>query len=283
MKHLYISLILTACASFPSFALHPEAPQAPQLSDSVAILREQVAHLQSEVEAAEARSDSMDNILQTRVDENARLLESGRKTASEQIRTVETKAKTERDRLALWGIWAIVALLIVAIAVYLILHRDIMKGSDAITVIRDAQGRLEEESVKLDTKLIELLEKQLQAESRRTAAAQPAAPDHSLALKLANEVARIEKNLTRMGSDVKGYKPLMKGVERIKNNFRDNGYEIETYLGQPYNDGMRVEADFVTDDNLPAGAQVITGVAKPQVHYKSTLLQKAVVTVSQNI
>lgn len=283
MKHLYISLILTACASFPSFALHPEGPQAPQLSDSVAILREQVAHLQSEVEAAEARSDSMDNILQTRVDENARLLESGRKTASEQIRTVETKAKTERDRLALWGIWAIVALLIVAIAVYLILHRDIMKGSDAITVIRDAQGRLEEESVKLDTKLIELLEKQLQAESRRTAAAQPAAPDHSLALKLANEVARIEKNLTRMGSDVKGYKPLMKGVERIKNNFRDNGYEIETYLGQPYNDGMRVEADFVTDDNLPAGAQVITGVAKPQVHYKGTLLQKAVVTVSQNI
>ena len=253
------------------------------MSDSVAILHKQVAHLQSEVEAAEARSDSMDNILQTRVDENARLLESGRKTASEQIRTVETKAKTERDRLALWGIWAIVALLIVAIAVYLILHRDIMKGSDAITVIRDAQGRLEEESVKLDTKLIELLEKQLQAESRRTAAAQPAAPDHSLALKLANEVARIEKNLTRMGSDVKGYKPLMKGVERIKNNFRDNGYEIETYLGQPYNDGMRVEADFVTDDNLPAGAQVITGVAKPQVHYKGTLLQKAVVTVSQNI
>ena len=283
MKHLFIPLLLTGCSALASFAQQTEEPQAPQLSDSVAILHKQVTALQTQLESAEMRSDSMDNLLQTRVAENTQLLESNSKAATEQIQTVESTAQTERDCLALWGIWAIVALLIVAIAVYLILHRDIMKGSDAITVIRDAQGRLEEESVKLDTKLIELLEKQLQAESRRTAAAQPAAPDHSLALKLANEVARIEKNLTRMGSDVKGYKPLMKGVERIKNNFRDNGYEIETYLGQPYNDGMRVEADFVTDDNLPAGAQVITGVAKPQVHYKGTLLQKAVVTVSQNI
>lgn len=269
-----------AFAAFPSFAQHTETPQ---LSDSVAILREQVTVLQTQLESAEMRSDSMYNVLQTRVAENARLLESNSKAATEQIQTVETTAQAERDRLALWGIRAIVALLIGEIAVYLILHRGIRKGSDAISVIRDAQGHLEEESVKLDTKLIELLEKQLQSEFRRASSAQSSTPDHSLALKLANEVARIEKNLIRMGPEVKGYKPLIKGVERIKNNFRDNGYEIETYLGKSYNDGMRIEADFVPDEKLPAGTQIITGISKPQVHYNGTLLQKAVVTVSQNI
>ena len=90
-------------------------------------------------------------------------------------------------------------------------------------------------------------------------------------------------NLSRMDSTVKGYKQLSKAVERIKNNFQANGYEIVTYVGQPYNEGMRINADFVIDEDLPEGTRTITSVSKPQVHHNGELIQKATVTVTQNI
>ena len=86
-----------------------------------------------------------------------------------------------------------------------------------------------------------------------------------------------------MDPSVKGYKPLVKAIERIKNNFKANGYEIVTYLGQTYNEGMRINPEFVIDETFPIGTRIITSVSKPQVHFNGELIQKASVTVSQNI
>ena len=86
-----------------------------------------------------------------------------------------------------------------------------------------------------------------------------------------------------MDPSVKGYKPLVKAIDRIKDNFKANGYEIVTYLGQAYNEGMRINPEFVIDETLPEGIRTITSVSKPQVHFKGELIQKASVTVSQNI
>lgn len=108
-------------------------------------------------------------------------------------------------------------------------------------------------------------------------------PDHSLVLKIADEVARMEKNLLRMDPDVKGVKPLLKALARINDNLRAYGYEVVSYLGQPYDEGMRVIPEFVFDDTVPPGARIITSVSRPQVHYNGRLIQKASVTVSQNI
>lgn len=107
--------------------------------------------------------------------------------------------------------------------------------------------------------------------------------DHSLALKIADEVMRIENNLSHMDSSAKGYKQLTKAVERIKQNFHANGYEIANLLGQHYDDGMKVTADFVLDDTLAPGEQLITNVIKPLVIYEGKMIQSAQVVVSQNI
>lgn len=107
--------------------------------------------------------------------------------------------------------------------------------------------------------------------------------DHTLALKVADEIVRIETNLSRMDSSVKGYKQLAKAVERIRTNFLANGYEIVEMLGKPYNDGMKVVANFVSDDTLADGEQKITGIIKPQINYKGKMIQSAQITVSQNL
>ena len=141
--------------------------------------------------------------------------------------------------------------------------------------IQEAQKKIEEESIQLDNKLIELIEKKINIPSETT--------DHTLALKVADEITRIELNLSRMDSSIKGYKQLTKGIERIKNNFLAKGYEIADMLGKQYNEGMRINADFVLDENLEAGMRTITSITKPQVTYNGEMIQKAIVTVTQNI
>ena len=76
---------------------------------------------------------------------------------------------------------------------------------------------------------------------------------------------------------------MSKGIERIKNNFLAKGYDIADMLNKPYNEGMRINADFVLDENMEPGARIITSITKPQVTYNGELIQKAIVTVTQNI
>ena len=69
----------------------------------------------------------------------------------------------------------------------------------------------------------------------------------------------------------------------MKDNLLANGYELVEMLGKPYNDGMKVTANFVEDEELEQGQQIITGIIKPQINYKGTMIQSAQITVSQNI
>lgn len=189
-----------------------------------------------------------------------------------------------RTWFAAFGIFIAICLFGV---VYVLLKKKINNGSSSIDRIRAAQENLEsaqkailEESVKLDNKLVELMDKQVVPQPEGSGNDQP---DHSLAQKVADEIVRIETNLSRMDESVKGYKQLKKAVERIRTNFLANGYEIVEMLGKPYNEGMRVVANFVSDDTLAEGEQKITGIIKPQINYKGKMIQSAQITVSQNL
>lgn len=107
--------------------------------------------------------------------------------------------------------------------------------------------------------------------------------DHNLATKVADEITRIETNLSRMDSSIRGYKQISKSIERIRNNYIANGYELVVLLNKPYDEGMKMNVDFVIDETLPLGTRIITSVTKPQINYNGTMIQKAIVTVSQNI
>ena len=46
---------------------------------------------------------------------------------------------------------------------------------------------------------------------------------------------------------------------------------------------MKVIANFIPDETLPEGSQIITGIIKPQINYNGQMIQAAQITVSQNI
>ena len=68
----------------------------------------------------------------------------------------------------------------------------------------------------------------------------------------------------------------------MKDNLSANGYELVDMLGKDYNEGMKVTANFVEDENLDEGKQIITGIIKPQINYNGVMIQAAQITVSQN-
>lgn len=199
---------------------------------------------------------------------------------------VQANQETLQSRTLLVRIIAIL-MLVVIVGVTYRLARRIKSGNTSIDEVRKAQDalqaaqtKMQEESIKLDDKLLELFDRQIANVPKN---ADHGEPDHSLALKVADEIVRIELNMSRMDSSIKGYKQLAKAVERIKDNFKANGYEIVDLLGKPYNEGMKVSANFVVDEDLEEGKQVITGITKPQVNYNGQMIQAAQITVSQNI
>lgn len=216
-------------------------------------------------------------------EQNAGAIVSTSEVLSQNIQGVSEQAqgdtKKVSDNLFLTIILGvIIALLILAVSIclYLVLRK---KNSSAFDKIKSAQDALQEESLKLDEKLVDILDKQMAIQNAAPAQAEP---DHSLALKVADEIVRIETNLSRMDASVKGYKQLSASVRRIKENFAANGYEMVDMLGKPYKEGMKVIANFVSDESLKEGEQIISGIIKPQINYNGVMIQTAQITVSQN-
>lgn len=179
-------------------------------------------------------------------------------------------------------------LLLLVVIVYLLLNRNIKSSDNKLISKLDSSRKLiEEEGVKIDNKLLELIEKQIsviniQNENVKVEKdTKSSEPDHSLALKVADEITRIQKNLSKMDEGVKGKKQLNASVERIRSNFEANDYEIVDMLNKPYKEGMKVDANFRIDDTLESNEQIITRIIKPQVNYKGEMIQAAQIEVSQ--
>lgn len=151
------------------------------------------------------------------------------------------------------------------------------KLSDSIQLTKK---ELEEESIRLDSKLADILEAQLSILKNAPAQTKP---DHSLALKMADEIIRIQKNITQIDSSTKGLKQLNASVKRIIENLEQNGYDIVDLLNKPYSQGMKVIANFRPDENLKPDEQIITRILKPQVNFNGTMIQSAEIEVSQGV
>jgi hypothetical protein len=182
--------------------------------------------------------------------------------------------------------WIIAVLLIALFSVLLFgwLKKQLIKEKSGLSdQIKKTSETLRDEQIKLDGQLIKLLDNQmkLMITERQTSSTKAEEVDHSLALKVADEIIRIQQNLSNMDSETKGLKQLSASVKRIQANFEGNGYEIVDMLNKRYDAGMKVTANFKPDENLRPDEQIITRIIKPQVNYKGIMIQSAQIEVSQ--
>ena len=256
------------------------------LTEKQKITEHRLKTLKSENYEQSVVIDSLRNVCQRLEDKQSADNKSICRKIDETNSNVQENQKTLQNQ-TLWAGMVVLLLLVTIIGVAYRLAKRIKSGSTSIDEVRKAQdalqvaqGKMQEESIKLDDKLLELFDRQIANASKNVSNDKP---DHSLVLKVADEVARIELNMSRMDSSIRGYKQLSKAVGRIKDIFNAHGYEIVDMLGKPYCEGMKVIAEFVLNEDLEEGQQIITGITKPQVNYNGIMIQAARITVSQNI
>ncbi len=187
------------------------------------------------------------------------------------------------DKNTLYWIIAFLLASGLSVLVFVVLKQQFKKDKvDLTDHIKKTSDAIREEQLKLDDQLLKLLESQMKliAEEKKVTQTKNDETDHSLALKVADEIVRIQKNLTHMDPETRGLKQLSASVKRIQDNFEANGYEIVEMLYKPYHEGMRVIANFREDEKLSKGEQIISRIIKPQVNFKGVMIQSAQIEVS---
>ena len=183
-------------------------------------------------------------------------------------------------------IGAIITLLLAlsCLIVFLLLRSRILKGSADVEALRKKAEELNEQIVeKMASEMTEIKNISEALSTQSSKSSKTIEPDHSLIKTLADRITFMEMTLYKMDSSIRGHKQLSKSIIQMKDNLKVNGYELVDMLGKDYNDGMKVTATFIEDENIPEGKQIISGIIKPQINYNGIMIQSAQITVSQNI
>lgn len=287
-------LLLSSLCGFAQITKEDLDKEIKPLRDKVQVLqlennelKKEIGNLKSNISRANNNITSLksqtqqinDTIIQTKnvIDTKIQQTET---TAKNSISKLDKDVNTNR---LYWIIGTLATLFLGGVLYWLLGKRIQNSKTDVETQIKNTKKSLEEESIKLDSKLIEVLETQLklkQEEKQIVYVNTTNEIDHSLALKVADEIIRIHKNLQQMDTNTKGLKQLSASVKRIQDNFASNGYELVEMLGKDYNEGMKVIANFIPSEEIETGKQIITRIIKPQVNYKNEMIQSAQIEVS---
>lgn len=291
-KTIFLTLTLTASLAFSqkNAELRKQGEEIRELKQSVQNQKSNIDNLTAKVKKQEKKIDSLSALTLSEKENNKKLQEE----LNSKIQNTETSAKDGISRLdkdvstnRLSWILATLGTLLLGGLLYWLLGKQISTSKTDVEIqIKNTKKSLEEESVKLDSKLVEVLESQLKLKQEQvTTIPQETAKevDHSLALKVADEIVRMQKNISNMDEKTKGLKPLVKGIERIQDNFASNGYEMINLLNKDYDERMNIDViNFNEDESIEKGRKIIVRIIKPQVNYNGVLIQRAQVDVSHN-
>jgi len=105
--------------------------------------------------------------------------------------------------------------------------------------------------------------------------------DHSLTLKVADEVTRINAFANTLDPTKQETIALKSSVKRIIDNFKANKYEIVDLLGQKYDDRLNIiVVGESIDSTLNSGEEKITKIRIPLVKFNGEQIQAAQVEIS---
>lgn len=250
-------------------------------------LRGEVDSLNSAMAIQSKELDSLKNIVTQTNGAVSALADSLNVNISFTKEQIQTKSETleqsirKKSQIGMW-IFVILAL-IVAVAAF-VFGRILAKRRTEVESLAAKADKLNEEIVnRLSTEMAQMQNISKEISSFSTATGGGTDTEQKLIITLADRITFMEMTLYKMDSSVRGHKQLSKSIKQMKDNLLANGYELVEMLGKDYHDGMKVTANFLEDENLPEGKQVITGIIKPQINYKGKMIQSAQITVSQNI
>ena len=141
------------------------------------------------------------------------------------------------------------------------------------------------ESINLDIKLSEILEKQLllmkNTPTQKGSDGSDITSNHLLAIKVGSEIFRMHKRIEIMDVNTKGLTALRNALNRMENEFNKQGYTIKNLADQPYQDEMTVRVvNSIKRDDLKLGDKLITRMITPQVYYNGIVISHGEVEIA---
>ncbi|MEY3501679.1 MAG: hypothetical protein RL308_3352 [Bacteroidota bacterium] len=293
-KQITLSILLFfSLSAFSQVTKEDLDNQINPLTEKVKMLQSEDSKLKSEIGTLKVKLSTANKKIESLQNETQKNSNAISQTANElgiKIQQTGQNAQTQMSQLGgdveknrlYWIIATLLTLLLGGIVYWLLGKRIASSQSDVETQIRNTKKSLEEESLKLDAQLLDIINSQLKIKETEATKPESGEKDHSLVLKVADEVTRILMNLEVMDKEIKGYKHLKKYSESILNNLKAYGYEIPQLIGMNYNSGMNMEPTLEFDDSIEIGKQIIKRITKPQVNYNGKMIQAAKVTVAYN-
>ena len=286
-------LLFSSLSAFAQVTKEDLVKEIKPLTEKVKILQSEDSKLKSEIGTLKSKiSIANKNIdsLQSQTQKNSNAISQTANELGIKIQQTETSSKNSISILdkdvntnrLYWIIGTLITLLLGGIVYWLLGKRIASSQTDVESQIRSTKKTLEEESLKLDAQLLDIINSQLKIKEREPVKTESGEKDHSLVLKVADEVTRILMNLEVMDKEIKGYKQLKKYSESILDNLKAYGYEIPQLIGMNYNSGMNMVATLEFDESIESGKQIIKRIIKPQVNFEGKMIQAAKVTVAFN-
>lgn len=295
---IFILASLNAFAQTENLTKEDLAKELQPLKTSIQALQNENSKLSTEINSlkvelltANKNIDSLQN--QTQANSNAIA-----QTANElgvKISTTESNANQKISEVgeslsknSLYGIIGVLsAILLSGLLYWLLSKRQQTDKTEVVEQLQKTKSSIEESLVKEFGKQTDLIESQLQLlaqQKTETPVSANAEPDHSLALKVADQITTIERAISLMDEKTKGLQRIKNSVTNLKDNLAANGYEIVEVIGKQFNQGMNIiVASSIPDENLKQGEEIITRIIKPQVNYNDKMIQAAQVEVSVGI
>lgn len=249
------------------------------LSNRSEKLSSQIDSLQNLLQANSNAVSNLNQKLSEQKDELSGQISETRKITNKSV----SELGDELSKNTLYWIIAVLAVGLLSILAFVFLRKKVTDNQSSIIESLAATRReLDEEAMRLDEKLVDIFNKQLEILKSN-----PGSNSNDnlkeLALKVADRLVVMEQNLSRMDDGTKGLKQLKKGIENIKANFSSNGFEIVDLLGKPFDErDKRIEpVIFKTDETLNSEERIISRIIKPLINFNQEPLQNAQVEVSQ--
>ena len=262
------------------------------LRTSVQSLQSENSKLKSEINKLNTQlsnaNKSIDS-LRKQTEANSNAINKTSQELGLKITTTETNANQKISAVdkslsknSLYGIIGVLsAILLSGLLYWLLSKRQRTDKTDVEEQLSQTKKTIEEEQIQINIKLAELYNGQMELlKIERKTNPNNTEIDHSLPLKVADEIVKMQMNLAYMDSKIKGHRQLSIAVTNVFDNFIANGYEIVDLLNKPFNEGMNMQATMEPDPLLKVGEQIIRRIIKPEIHFNNKIIQHAQVIVA---
>ena len=251
------------------------------------VLKSQATTLSVTISTQSKEIDSLKSVLAETNNRVDALLDSLNKNISSTREQIQIKSDSLSQTIAKQsqtGLWIFIVIAIILAVIAFVFGKLIAKRGNEVALLSAKADKLNEQIVnRLSSEMSEMQTISKQIGSISAATGSESDTEQKLITTLADRITFMEMTLYKMDSSVRGHKQLSKSIKQMKDNLLANGYELVDMLGKDYHEGMKVTANFVEDENLPEGKQIITGIIKPQINYQGKMIQSAQITVSQNL